>query len=79
MFEQEALESILQRLSRWYDIQVFYTADHLKQHCFSGIINRYEEIGDVLRLIEQVAIVRFEIKGNTVVVKAADRVNKPNQ
>lgn len=79
VFEQEPLESILQRLSRWYDIQVFYTADHLKQHCFSGIINRYEEIGDLLRLIEQVAIVRFEIKGNTVVVKAADRVNKSNQ
>lgn len=71
VFEQESLESILHRLARWYDIQVFYTGESLKRHKFSGIINRYEEIGDVLRLLEQVAIVRFEIKGNTVVVKPA--------
>lgn len=71
VFDQESLESILERLGRWYDIQVFYTGESLKQHKFSGIINRYEEIKDVLRLIEQVAIVRFEIKGNTVVVKPA--------
>lgn len=69
VFNEETVEKIMERLARWYDIQVFYINDAVRQQTFSGIINRFEHVEDVLRLIGEVAIVRFEIKGNSVLVK----------
>ncbi|MDE7074262.1 MAG: FecR family protein [Odoribacter sp.] len=69
VFNEETVEEIMERLARWYDIQVFYINDAVRKQTFSGIINRFEHVEDVLRLISEVAIVRFEIKGNSVLVK----------
>lgn len=69
VFDCETVEEIMERLARWYDIRVFYANEVVKRQMFSGIINRFERIEEILRLIEEVAIVRFEVKGNTVVVK----------
>lgn len=73
VFYEESVEKIMERLARWYDIQVSYINDDVRKQTFSGIINRFERVEDVLRLIEEVAIVRFEIKGNTVLVKPVNR------
>lgn len=69
VFHEESVEKIMERLARWYDIQVSYSNDAVKKQTFSGILNRFERVEEILRLIEEVAIVRFEIKGNTVLVK----------
>lgn len=69
VFERETIEGIMQRLSRWYDVKVFYADESLKQKRFTGVISRYEDIEQVLRLIEGPATLRFEVKGNVVTVK----------
>ena len=69
VFERETIEEIMERLGRWYDVKVFYENESLKQKRFAGVISRYENIEQVLRLIEGPATLRFEVKGNVVMVK----------
>lgn len=69
VFERETIEEIMQRLERWYDVTVFYENESLKEKRFTGSISRYEDIEQVLRLIEGPATLRFDVKGNVVTVK----------
>ena len=69
VFERETIEGIMERLSRWYDVKIFYGKESLKQKRFTGVVSRYEDITQVLRLIEGPATLRFEVKGNVVTVK----------
>lgn len=69
VFERETIEEIMERLGRWYDVKVFYENESLKQKRFTGVTSRYEDIEQVLRLIEGPATLRFEVKGNVVTVK----------
>lgn len=68
VFERETIEEIMGRLSRWYDVEVFYSNETVKQKRFTGVINRYENIRDVLRLIEGPSTLHFELKGRTLLV-----------
>ena len=74
VFERETIEEIMERLSRWYDVKVFYTNESVKQKRFTGVIDRYDDIEQVLRLIEGPATLRFEVKGNTVTVQVAGNI-----
>jgi hypothetical protein len=69
VFERETIEEIMERLSRWYDVKVFYSDESLKQKRFTGIVSRHKGIEQVLRLIEGPATLHFEIKGNVVTVQ----------
>ena len=69
VFEDEPMEEIMERLSRWYDVKVFYANERIKKHTFTGIITRFADISDVLHLMEETAAVDFNIQGNIVTVK----------
>ena len=59
----------MERLARWYNLNVFYANESVKNQLFNGVLTRFTEVEDILRVIEQTATVEFEIKGNTVIVK----------
>ena len=69
VFEDEPIEEIMERLSLWYDVKVFYANERIKKHTFTGIITRFADISDVLHLMEETAAVEFRIQGDTVTVK----------
>ena len=69
VFEDEPIEEIMERLSRWYDVKVFYANERIKKHTFTGIITRFADISDVLHLMEETAVVEFNIQGDIVTVK----------
>ena len=68
VFEEESVEEIMKRLSRWYGIKVVYKNEQVKTQTFTGIITRYAEVKDILHLIEETAIVHFYLNGNVVTV-----------
>ena len=68
-FEEERLENIMNELRRWYDIDVFYENETLKNIRFTGKIDRYEDVRVLLDKIGRLEVVRFEINGNCVLVK----------
>ncbi len=67
-FENEDLNTILENLARWYDVEVFYVNPELKELRFSVEMKRYESIETVLRKIEYTRKVRFMLRGRTVCV-----------
>ncbi len=69
VFEEASLEWIMNRLSRWYDIDVFFQNTDRKHVIFSGEIDRFEEFENVLNLLEMTNEAQFEIKERTVIVK----------
>ena len=69
VFENETIEEIMERLGRWYNITVFYENQAVKMQTFTGIIERFADVRDILYLIEETATVKFSIKDQVIVVK----------
>ena len=74
VFDNERLENILSTLSRWYNVNVFYENNAVKDYHFSGRLERYNDFEKVLKMIEKTTSISFEIKDRNVVVKQV--VNK---
>lgn len=68
VLEEQTLERILDKMSRWYDINVFYMNSEAKEIVFKGSVQRYGEFNDILKILEKTGGVNFRIKGNTVIV-----------
>jgi len=69
MFDDEELGSILQKLGRWYHVEIKYENAALTQTRFSVHIDKYQPIDEILHLIELTRVVEFEIKDKTVTVR----------
>lgn len=70
VFEEETIENILTRLSRWYDIHVFFADQKARNMVFSGSIRKYETIHQFLQALEMTGGIRFQVKGNTIIVSS---------
>lgn len=68
-FEDVDLETILDAMARWYNVNIFYMNPSLKSMKFSVEVKRYENIEQILRKIEQTKRVEFDIKDRSVIVR----------
>ena len=68
IFNQKRLEDILSTLSRWYDFEVFYRNEDVKEVLFSGELRRFDDFSYLLRLIERTSDVKFVIDKKVVQV-----------
>lgn len=68
MFNNESMESVMRKISRWYNIEVKYTDPSIKQIKFFGTVSRFIEVSKVLEMLELTREVQFEIKGKQVTV-----------
>lgn len=68
VFERESLENIMNTLSLWYDMEIFFQSESVKKLHFSGHMKRYEQIEDILHAITDATGVVFTINGRTVCV-----------
>lgn len=69
VFENERLEEVMDKLARWYDIEIFYIHESSRNIRLSGDMKRYKDIQSLLYYFEQISDVKFEIKGRGVIVK----------
>lgn len=65
-FKDQRLEDIMKTLSRWYDIEVNYSNEALKNKCFGCYVNRYEKIAPFLELLEATENIHVRINGKTI-------------
>lgn len=70
VFKEQTLEEIMQTISRWYDVQVEFADQAVRQVTFSGNIRRYDDFGKIIGMLESIRIARFEVKGNQIYVFA---------
>ena len=69
LFDNTRLENIMEELGRWYDVEVFFENQAIRDERFSVDIRRYSTIEEVLKLIESTGTVKMVIKERNVFVK----------
>lgn len=68
-FSEASLENIMDKLARWYDVEVFFASESAKEAHFSLEIERYDNIATVLSKIEKTGRVKFKINGRIITVE----------
>ncbi len=68
IFRNRRLEDALTVLSRWYDLQVFYQDERMKDLHFTGNIRKHSDVRQLLKYWEETGMVGFEMKGKTLTV-----------
>ena len=72
-YENMELNDIMVQLARWYDIQFTFSASECKERRFTGVIRKYEDLNDVLDMIEKTTNVKFIINGKNVTITSVTR------
>ncbi|WP_316817397.1 FecR family protein [Pedobacter nyackensis] len=67
IFNGENLETIMQEISRWYDVQVIFE-DNVQTVSFIGVISNSKNLSAVLQAIAETGNVHFRIEGRSVIV-----------
>ena len=67
-YENMELKDIVVQLARWYDVQFTFSAPEYKERRFTGVIRKYEDLNDVLDMIEKTTNVKFIIHGRNVTI-----------
>ena len=70
VFRRERLETILDDVSRWYNVTVFYEQGSVKDILFSGIMERYADISQTLEMLEKTGKVSFSVDEQKIIVRA---------
>lgn len=68
MFNNENLESVMHKISNWYNVQVIYKDQSVKQETFFGRISKFENVSKVLNMLQRTEVVSFQIEGETIIV-----------
>ena len=72
-YENMELNDIMVQLARWYDVQFTFSASECKERRFTGVIRKYEDLNDVLDMIEKTTNVKFIINGKNVTMTSVTR------
>jgi transmembrane sensor len=68
MFNNEALGSIMQTLSRWYNTTIIYDDETLKNEIVFAKLSRYQNISRILKVMERTDKITFKVEGNTITI-----------
>jgi transmembrane sensor len=68
MFNDENLESIMKRVSRWYNVKVVYQDPKLKTEMISGTVSKYDKISSLVKVLERSGLATFKIEKDVVTI-----------
>lgn len=72
VFAHEPIQSIMRQLSRWYDVDVVYQGKTTTEN-FTGTISRFENISEVLDMLQLTGAVHFKIESQMVNMQKPQR------
>ena len=79
LFRQDRLEDIMKTLARWYDMEVFYLDESIKNMAFAGKLDRSEDITPILNVLRATDKLTVEVNGKRIVlggeIKTGDAAN----
>ena len=67
-FSNENIQSVMRKISRWYNVEVEYQGD-VTHKVLWGTISRFENISEVLRMLELTGSIHFSMQGRKITVK----------
>ncbi len=68
MFNNDNLETIMHQIARWYDVEIVYNNENVKNSLLSGTISRFDNASQVFDILELTGLVRFKVEGRRVIV-----------
>jgi ferric-dicitrate binding protein FerR (iron transport regulator) len=68
MFNDKKLEDIMKMVSRWYNVEVTYNGDSAKNELFSGTVSRFNNVSELLKVLESSGLVHFKIEGRKILI-----------
>ena len=68
VFEYENLETVMTKISRWYNVDVSYLNNDVKKIHFSGTLFKYNDINQTLHIIELSTHVKIDLEKNSIQV-----------
>lgn len=68
LFDNEPLESVMRKISRWYDVDIVYSSGGPVPESYLGSITRYGNVSKVLQMLEATGDVRFRVDGRKIIV-----------
>lgn len=68
-FRDRPLKEIMDFISKWYDVEVIYEDEEVKNYLFGCNFNRHATVEPLLELFQSTGTVHFKIEGKRVVVK----------
>ncbi|SHG30905.1 FecR family protein [Pedobacter caeni] len=67
IFNSKPLKDIMRSVSRWYNVEVIYEGQ-IAEKVFTGTISRYENVSEVLKMLESTNLVHFKIEERRITV-----------
>jgi ferric-dicitrate binding protein FerR (iron transport regulator) len=68
VFRNRSLVDVMQELSRWYNFNVEFKDEHLKQTSFSIDVKRYDSFSKIKQILELTEQVKLTIIDNNLIV-----------
>ncbi|WP_231426741.1 FecR family protein [Pedobacter sp. Leaf250] len=66
-FNEENLETIMNKIARWYDVEIDYRGKKINK-TFGGRISRFNSVNEVLDMLQTTDAVHFKIEGRRILV-----------
>ncbi|MBD8387130.1 FecR family protein [Dysgonomonas sp. BGC7] len=66
IFENKSMKDIMNTLSLWYGVDIVIDNKDVEKLHFTGKMNRYDKIDNILRAVEQTADIKFSVRDNIV-------------
>lgn len=67
-FDDESLESVMKKISRWYDVEVTYQDNTVKNELYAAVTTRFANVSGLLKMLEQTGDARFQIVGKKIII-----------
>lgn len=67
IFDNADIESIMRRVSRWYNVEVVYQGK-IPEANFMGTVSRFSNVSEILDILEATKTVHFKIEGRRITV-----------
>jgi len=67
MFDGDNIQHIMRMVSRWYDVEVEYKGA-VQDDVFGGSVSRFENVSEVLKILQLTGKVHFKIEGRKIIV-----------
>jgi transmembrane sensor len=68
-FNNENMESIMRKLSRWYNVKITFDSESTKEILFFGKVKRYENINSILNMIKKTEEVTYSTENNQIIIR----------
>ncbi|RQO77782.1 anti-sigma factor [Pedobacter sp. KBW01] len=68
IFQDEELQSIMKRVSRWYNVEIIYDKGVDRSERFGGGVSRYDKVSKVLETLQFTGDLKFKVEGRRITI-----------